>query len=98
MVEYLYDAIKAVAGQEIVINAFITNEKEETITENCSLVLYDQDGDTMLIKVPGVYLPKDFIWEFRVPAEITMGLKGRYWYYIMNSDSNLCFKQPIYLV
>lgn len=92
MVEYLYDAIKAVAGQEIVINAFITDEKEETITENCSLVLYDQDGDTMLIKVPGVYLPKDFIWEFRVPAEITMGLKGRYWYYIMNSDSNLCFK------
>lgn len=52
----------------------------------------------MLIEVPGVYLPKDFIWEFRVPAEITMGLKGRYWYSIMNSDSNLCFKQPIYLV
>lgn len=52
----------------------------------------------MLIEVLGVYLPEDFIWEFRVPAEITMGLKGRYWYYIMNSDSNLCFKQPIYLV
>ena len=95
MVEYLYNAIRAVAGQEIVINAMAVNPDETLITANCSLVLHIENGD--MIKVDGVYL-EDGQWEFRVPAEATAGLTGRHWYCIQHEGANLCFKEPIYLV
>lgn len=97
MIEYLYDAIKAVAGQEFAVNAWITDEEENVITENCCFALHDKDGN-MIAKVDGVYLEDNLMWEFTVPAEVTEGLKGRHWYCIMNANSNMCFKQPIYLV
>lgn len=98
MVEYLYDAIKAVAGQPITISAVITNESEEVITDSCCFALHDEDGEAMIAVIDGVYNPDFLLWEFTLPAEATIGLKGRYWYCIMRDDSNLCFKQPIYLV
>lgn len=98
MVEYLYDCIRAVPSQDIVINAYITDEQENIITQNCKLVVYDKDANEMLFMVEGVYLPESLNWEFTIPAENTNGLSGRYWYYIIWNESPLCFKQPIYFV
>ena len=98
MVEYLYDCIRAVPSQDIVINAYITDEQENIITENCKLVIYDKDANEMLFMVEGVYLPESLNWEFTIPAENTKDLSGRYWYYITWNESPLCFKQPIYFV
>ena len=97
MIEYLYDAIKAVAGQEFAVNAWVTDENENVITDSCTFGLHDKDG-RMIAEVEGVYLPENLMWEFTVPAEVTEGLQGRHWYCIMHANSNLCFKQPIYLV
>lgn len=98
MVEYLYDCIRAVPSQDIVINAYITDDQENIITQNCKLVVYDKDANEMLFMVEGVYLPESLNWEFTIPAENTNGLSGRYWYYIIQNESPLCFKQPIYFV
>lgn len=98
MVEYLYDCIRAVPSQDIVINAYITDDQENIITQNCKLVVYDKDANEMLFMVEGVYLPESLNWEFTIPAENTNGLSGRYWYYIIWNESPLCFKQPIYFV
>ncbi len=96
LVEYLYDAIRAVAEQDIVINAIATDDEEQIITSGCCLVLHDDD--VMLYRAEGVYLPDYLTWEFVIPSEITKGLKGRYWYCIQHDNNNLCFKQPIYLM
>ena len=98
MVEYLYDAIKAVAGQSITVNAWITDEDENVITSDCSFMLHDENGDKLLATVDGIYLPENLMMEFTLPAEATQGLKGKYWYCIQHANSNLCFMQPIYLV
>lgn len=98
MVEYLYDAIRAVAGQEIKVEAFITDENENVITENCYFVLHDKAGTEMLLEKSGTYLPDYSIWEFVLAPEETKGMNGRYLYCIMHDNSNLCFKQPIYLM
>lgn len=98
MVEYLYDAIRAVAGQEIKVNAFITDENEQVITEGCFFMLHDPSGKELIVSVNGEYLPDNLMWEFTIPAEATKGLKGRYWYCIQYDMNNMCFQQPIYLL
>lgn len=98
MVEYLYDAIRAVAGQEIKVEAYITDENENLITEGCYFVLHDKAGNEMLLAKDGTYLPEFSCWEFVLAPEETKGLSGRHMYCIQHNDSNLCFKQPIYLV
>lgn len=95
MVEYIYDAIIAVAGQDITIYALITDDEENVITSDCSITLHDDDGE--LLQVDGTYLPENEMWEFTIPADGTLGLNGRYWYCVRHDGSNLCFKQPIYL-
>ncbi len=98
MVEYLYDAIRAVAGQEIVVNAVIADENENLITENCYFVLHDEATHEVIAKVLGNYLVDNACWEFSISPELTKGRFGRYMYCIQHDDSNLCFKQPIYLM
>ena len=98
MVEYLYDAVRALAEQDIPIRAIITDEEENQITENCKLVLHDKDAEQMLLKVDGVYLPENLIWEFVIPAEATKDMRGRYWYCVQHDGNAMCFKQPIYLI
>lgn len=98
MIEYLYDAIRAVAGQDFTVSAMITDDEENVITDSCCFMLHDEDGETVIASVEGVYNQDFMLWEFTIPADVSMGLKGRYWYCIMHDDSNLCFKQPIYLV
>ena len=95
MIEYLYDAIRAVAGQDFEVNAVITNPDGTLITEGCFFMLHD--GDEM-IRVPGAFDAESSQWSFLIPASSTTGMKGRYEYCVMHDGTNLCFKQPIYLV
>lgn len=95
MIEYLYDAIRAVAGQDFEVNAVIANPDGSFITEGCTLMIHD--GDRM-IETPGNFDATSGAWSFIVPAHSTAGMNGRYMYCIMHDNSNLCFKQPIYLV
>lgn len=96
MVQYYYDCIKAVAGQDIKVGAFITDDEEKLITEGCSIMVHGQDSD--ICAVDGVFNAESGMWDFVIPGEMTLGLKGRHFYCIMHNDSNLCFKQPLYLV
>ena len=95
MVEYLYNTIMAVAGQDITIYALITDDDEQVITTDCSLVLYNDEEE--LVSVDGIYLPESLQWEFTIPANATSGRDGRYWYSVQHNNKSLCFKQPIYL-
>lgn len=95
MIEYLYDAIRAVAGQEISVSAVITDDSGAVISEGCKFVLHI--GDEMLA-FDGIYIPDIQSWQFTIPAETTKGLSGRYSYCIQKDDNNLCFKTPFYLV
>lgn len=94
MVEFFYDAIRATAEEDIVIPAIITNDEGECITDACSIMLHTDD--MILASVPGELV--DGTWYFTIPAEITTGHRGRYWYCICQDDSKLCFRQPIYLI
>ena len=95
MVEYLYNTIRAVAGQDITIYALITDDDEQVITTGCSLVLYNDEEE--LVSVDGIYLPENLQWQFTIPANATSGRDGRYWYSVQHNNESLCFKQPIYL-
>lgn len=95
MIEYLYDAIRAVAGQDIAISAVITNDDNEPITENCNLVLHFKDGSMFV--APGLYMPEVEQWTFNVPASATTGRQGRHSYCIQHDGINLCFTEPFYL-
>jgi hypothetical protein len=96
MIEYLYDAIRAVAGQDIEINAKITNDDDMLITENCELVIHFRDGD--MKHYPGTYIPELGEWSFTVPGEDTLGIHGKHFYCIQRNNQNLCFKTPLFLV
>lgn len=96
MIEYLYNAIMATSGQDIEINAVITDIDSNYITEGCALMLHNNDG--MICRVEGEYSEVTNEWSFIVPASETEGLTGRYWYYFCKNDVNICFKEPIYLV
>lgn len=96
MIEYIYDAIKAVAGQEISISAVITDDTGVAIEDECVFVLHDIDG-AMIAHADGEYLG-DGLWQFNLAASVTSGMKGRHWYCIQHAKNNLCFMQPIYLV
>ena len=95
MVEYLYNTIRAVSGEDITIYALITDDDEQVITTGCSLVLYNDEEE--LVSVDGIYLPESLQWEFTIPANATSGRDGRYWYSVQHNNKSLCFKQPIYL-
>jgi hypothetical protein len=92
MIEYLYNAIRAAAGQNITLSAEITDNNGEDITEDCQLHIFNDKE--MIIEVDGIY--QDGEWTFPVSGEATKGLYGRYFYCIGHKESSLCFKQPIY--
>ena len=60
----------------------------------CYFMLHDKDG-SMLYETLGEC--KENLWYFTIPAEITEGMIGRYWYCIGGMDGNLCFLKPFYL-
>lgn len=96
MIEYLYNAIRAVAGQELTIEAKITDDSGAEINEGCTLVLHF-DNDAMYA-AEGTYFEDIKSWQFTIPADVTKGLNGRYFYCIQQNGNNLCFKEPLYLL
>lgn len=97
MIEYLHNAIRATSGEDIEIMADITTKTGEPITEGCHLMLYDKDKEALVVTIDGEYL-EGTEWLFNIPAEITKGLYGRYWYCVCHHEDKLCFKEPVYLV
>jgi hypothetical protein len=95
MIEYLYDTIRAVAGQEINVAAKVKDDSGNLITDGCAFVLYTP-GD--MASFDGTYYEDVKTWQFTIPAEATVGMSGRYFYCIQRNGENLCFKTPIYLV
>ena len=93
MMEYLYDAIRVTAGQGFTVGAKITDDEGALITSGCDLTLYNDEE--MLVRVDGYF--DGTAWNFTVPAEATKGLEGRFWYSISHNNSDICFKQPLYL-
>lgn len=96
MIEYLLNAIRMTAGEENAVFARIS-EDTDPISTGCSFALHAQDG-SMLAAVPGEYMELDNLWKFTIPAELTKGLSGRYWYCFQHEGQSLCFQEPLYLV
>lgn len=94
MIEYLYDSIRATAGEDITITAKVTDEEGKDIATNCFLRLYD--NDILLTKISGECISG--LWQFTIPAEATANLNGRYWYCLCNGSNTFNFKQPMYLI
>ena len=94
MIEYIYDCIRATAGEDITITANITDANGTQIISDCSLKF--TAGDTIII-ADGV-CDEEGIWMFTIPANYTEGLKGRYWYEILCGEASVSFAEPIYLV
>ena len=98
MIEYLYNGIRAHAGNHIVISAVVTNDNDEVITEGVTLAFHDKDRKTMIYMAEGIYSEETKEFSFVIPKEITEGKNGRYWYCIQHDGNALCFKEPVYLV
>ena len=95
MIEYLHSAIRATAGEDICICAKITDDEGAAIDNaHCHVMLYDDLS--LLATVDGACV--DGAWEYIIPADVTRGLHGRFWYCICVDNTSLCFKQPIYLI
>ena len=97
MIEYLYNCIRATSGQDIAIAAEITDTNGDVVTSMCHVMLYSPEEE-LIATHDGVYDEENSQWIFTIPAEATKGLQGRYWYCLCHHESNLCFKQPLYLV
>ena len=94
MVEYIYDVVKASAGEDIFICAEITDSEGKDIETGCSLVFIDKDF-SIINTYTGTYANGE--WTFNIPAEATKDMEGRYWYRIKFHDGSLCFTTPIYI-
>lgn len=93
MIEYLYDAIRAHAGEDIVIAAKITDDNGDDITKNCELMLHYNDSAYM---ASGTYAGGE--WSFTIPGDLTKDLVGRHSYCIKAEGTSICFKNPIYFI
>lgn len=97
MIEYLYDAIRIVAGQDTPVYAVFANDDGSFVSEGCKFVIHRPDGE-MIVAVDGTFNPETGQWTFDVPGEATEGLSGRYEYCFQHDGSNLCFRKPFYLM
>lgn len=96
MIEYLYNCIRATAGQDVAISAIIEDASGAPVTEHCHIMLFDKD-QKLLATFDGNYI-EDGLWAFTIPAQDTEGKSGRYWYKICTDVESLCFVQPIYFI
>jgi hypothetical protein len=96
LIEYLYNAIRATAGEEITIAAEITDINGIPILKGCHLNLY---SDKERLTTINGELDEFGVWQFTIPAEVTANLTGRYWYCMCSENHNTFnFKQPLYLI
>lgn len=96
MVEYLHNAIRATAGDDITVAAIIA-ENDIPVTEGCHIMLYSKDSE-LLETVNGSYDAENGVWYFTIPGILTKEKRGRHWYRICSPVESLCFKQPLYLL
>lgn len=96
MIDYIFDAIRATAGEDIEVNAFITDEEDNLVSAGCCFVLFGKDGDKFF-ECQGT-CGGDNLWCFTIPAEETKGLKGRYWYSVYEDGKAISFFKPFWLV
>lgn len=96
MIEYIDNAIKASAGEDLCIIAKASDAFGDAL-ESCSFSLFD--GDNKIFMVYGL-LNESNHWEFHIPASATETLAHkRYTYCVCDADHvSLCFKSPFYLV
>ena len=92
MIEYLHDAIRASAGTELNIVTRIVQDNQ-AVDGVCFVLHLD---DEHMFVAEGIQDGEAY--QFIIPAEVTSGLSGRYWYCFQRENEMLCFKQPIYLV
>ena len=95
MIEYLLNAIRANAGEDITVIASITKD-DIPIEEGCGFMLHIDEENVVM--VDGAYNDDLDLWTFTIPAEATKGLKGRYSYCLYQGENTLCFKEPFYLM
>lgn len=93
MIEYLFNAVRATAGEPIEIWAIVTADDGTAITKGCKLTFYTAEEE---ITVEGEYINGQ--WSFTIPAEVTKGKNGRFWYSIETEGRSICFKTPMYLI
>lgn len=94
MIEYVGNAIRATAGEDVCISAKITDNAGEIVDIHSHLMIYDDLA--LLATIDGVFDGE--VWSYSLAADTTRGLQGRYWYCICVANESLCFKQPIYFV
>lgn len=96
MIEYLNSAIRATKGEDTTVEAFIKDNSGNILQGIFHLRIYDKD------RFIGIYngaLQEDGAYKFIIPAKVTSGLSGRYFYCICdNANKTYCFKQPIYFI
>lgn len=93
MIEYLYNTIRATAGDYVQVTAIITDDEGNEVTEGCEFMLHDCD-EKLLMTVMGEY--HDGEMYFNIPAHDLP--KGKYFYCICREGVKLCFHQRLYLV
>lgn len=94
MIELLYNAVRAVGGEDINIIAYITDADGKDITSGCSLSFFDKNQQ-FLGEFRGRFT--NDAWVFTIPADSTQGKLGRYWYRISYKGASLGFAAPIYI-
>lgn len=97
MIEYLYDAIRATAGQDVPVYATFANDDGTFMSEGVVFMLHNPDG-SHLATVEGSYNAETGQWTFTVPGKVTAGRTGRHLYCFQQDGSELCFKKPYYLM
>ncbi len=93
--EYLYDCVRATAGEGVDITATITDADGSVVKDGCSLALYDSYGAT-IANVDGQYIEETKSWQFSIPASATAKLSGRYFYCVFRNHISMNFQTPIY--
>lgn len=86
--------IRATAGEDICIVAKASDALGNEFAGTMFCLFNEKEK---ILVVDGIVNGK--LWEFHIPAEATAKLKGRYWYSVCDdTDTSLCFKNPIYFV
>lgn len=93
MIEYLYNTIRATAGDDMQVTAVITDDHGNDITSDCKFAIFSVD-DQLLVSTVGEYTSD--VWHFTIPTDELK--KGKYWYCIYHHDERLSFMQRLYLV
>lgn len=93
MIEYLYNTIRATAGDDMHITAIIKDDAGEAIADNCHFMIFNTN-DELMSTTAGTY--DGLGWAFTIPT--TNLDKGKYWYCISHNNQKLCFKQRLYIV